>query len=341
MAAKRPVKSAARRKKPSALIWSVVGVVVLAAGVLAINLTSRARRVYLETNQVKGAVQEAIKRQEMVSKSPARKEFSPAFLQMAFGDNPLLLEQIKEQLSKALGGNTELASGEVALMLVTYRAEGELRDVAIHIFGNLNLEGLPKFSTEGYWKTQLPDEFWSMGQSALSLLGRDVLVLARDDVEKRQRAILDGVLNNRYAVVQDFLEEPVSFIAVIPEPSVLFTERFKPFMAAALIKGKISKDEMRAEMVALSLDQGRAQELAQVISDMRLMAMGIARLRFPGPEAERAIEQFARAQIRAEGPTVVMRGMLPGETIEKGLPKFIQGLSKGIGRIRRGPGYPS
>jgi len=57
------------------------------------------------------------------------------------------------------------------MMLVTYRAEGELRDVAIHIFGNLVPEKLPAFSSEGYWKSQLPDNFFKMGQSVLSTLG--------------------------------------------------------------------------------------------------------------------------------------------------------------------------
>jgi len=59
------------------------------------------------------------------------------------------------------------------MMLVTYRAEGELRDVAIHIFGNLVPEKLPTFSSEGYWKSQLPDNFFKMGQSMLSTLGRE------------------------------------------------------------------------------------------------------------------------------------------------------------------------
>src|SRR5882724_8881587 len=93
------------KSKSTAVVWSVLGVLLLGAGVLAINVTQRFRRVVQETNQVRSAVQEAVRRQEMVVKAPARKEFSPAFLQMAFGDNPPLLEQIKEALSKALGQN--------------------------------------------------------------------------------------------------------------------------------------------------------------------------------------------------------------------------------------------
>src|SRR3989442_1462667 len=145
------------------VVGTLLAVLLLAAGVLAINVTQRFRRVVQETNQVRNVVQEAIKRQEMIVKAPARKEFSPAFLQMAFGDNPPLLEQIKDALTKALGERPQLSQGDVAMMLVTYRAEGELRDVAIHVFGNLIPERLPAFSSEGYWKSQLPEQFYGMG----------------------------------------------------------------------------------------------------------------------------------------------------------------------------------
>ena len=98
----------------------------------------------------------------------------------------------------------------------------------------------------------------------------------------------------------------------------------------------------RAEVVALSYDQKRAEELAQLFSDMRMMAVGVGRVRYAGAEqSEVALQQLARAQIRAEGPTVISRMMMPGDVIERALPKFVQALSKGIGRIHRGPGYPS
>jgi hypothetical protein len=327
--------------RANVVVWTLLAALLLAAGVLALNVTQRFRRVVLETNQVRSVVQEAVRRQEMVIKAPARKEFSAAFLQMAFGDNPQLLEQIKASLGKALGANPTLAQGDVAMMLVTYRAEGELRDVAIHIFGNLSPEKLPAFSSEGYWKSQLPENFYLMGQSMLSTLGREVVILASPDAEKQQRELLEAVLNDRYDTVQNYLHDPVSFIAVIPEPGLLFTERFRPYMAAALVKGKISMDEGRVEMVALSFDPKKAQELAQLLSDTRMMGVGIARVRFASPEAETALQQLSRAQIVADGPAVKMSVMMPSEVIARGLPRIIRALAKGVGRIKRGPGYPS
>src|SRR5438093_2426368 len=144
--------------KANAFVWSLLAVLILAAGVLAINVTQRFRRVVQETNQVRNVVQEAVKRQEMIVKAPARKEFSPAFLQMAFGDNPPLLEQIKDALTKALGERPQLSQGDVAMMLVTYRAAGERRDGAIYVLGGLAAERMPVFRTAGYWKGQLPEQ---------------------------------------------------------------------------------------------------------------------------------------------------------------------------------------
>lgn len=330
-----------KTSRANVVVWSVLALLVLAAAVLALNVTQRAQRVASETNQVRKVVQEAIRRQEMVVKAPALKEFSPAFLQMAFGDNPPLLEQIKDALSKALGSNPALAQGDIAMMLVTYRAEGELRDLAIHVFGNLVPERLPQFSSEGYWRHWLPDQFYSIGQSSLALLGREVMILAERETEQRQRAIIEAILNNRYQLIKDYFEDPVSFIAVIPDPSLLLTDRYQPYLAAMLVKGKMSMDEFRSEVVALSYDPSSAQELAQTISDFRLMAMGISRVRQDNPYTEIGMQQLARIQVQASGPTVTARGMIPGIIIENGLPRFLHALSKGVGRIQRGPGYPS
>ena len=335
-------KTPARKgSKANVIVWSLLALLILAAGVLALNVTQRFRRVVQETNQVRSVVQEAVKRQEMVVKAPARKEFSPAFLQMAFGDNPPLLEQIKDALAKALGEKPALSQGDVAMMLVTYRAEGELRDVAIHVFGNLIPERMPAFSSEGYWHSQLPDQFFTMGQSFLSVLGRQILILASPEVEKKQRELIDAITNDHYPVVQDYIHDPVSFIAVIPEPSRLFSDQFRPYMAAVLVKGKVSLDEARGELVALSYDPKRAQDLAQLMSDTRMMAVGITRVRFSGDNSEMALQSLQRATIRAEGPTVIARTMIPGDVIEKALPHIVRVLSKGIGRIKRGPGYPT
>ncbi|MCS7048367.1 MAG: hypothetical protein NZ483_03605 [Verrucomicrobiae bacterium] len=328
--------------KANVVVWSLLALLVLTAAVLALNVTQRFRRVVVETNQFRKVVQEGIRRQEMIVKAPARKEFSPAFLQMAFGDNPPLLERIKQALTEALGADPKIAQGDVALMLVTYRAEGELRDVAIHIFGNLVPERMPAFSSEGYWRSQLPDRFYEIGQSALALVGREVLILADRETEAKQRELIEAMINNRYQVVENYLHDPVSFIAVIPEPGLLLTDYFRPYLAAMLVKGKVSMEEFRGEMVALSFDQRRAVELAQVFSDMRMMAVGVGRVRYGNTEhAEMSLNQLARAPIVPEGPTVIGRMMLPGEAIERALPKFLQGFSKGIGRIQRGPGYPS
>ena len=321
--------------------WVIVGVLSLGSSVFALNVTTRVRRVLQETNQVRAAVQQAVKRQEMVVKAPARREFSSAFLQMAFGDNPVLLEQVKSQLQQAISDKPSLQQGEVAMMLVTYRAEGEIRDVAIQVFGQLNLERMPAFSSEGYWKGQLPDQFYKIGQSWLALFGRDVLILANQSVRKQQQEMLDSTLNDQSAHVTDYLHDPVSFIAVIPDPSKLFSDQFRNYMAALLIKGKISMDESRIEFIALSTDPHKAQELAQMLSDTRTMALGVGRVRFGGSGlAEAAFEQITRAEIRADGPAVVINSMLPKDVLQESIPRLVHGLSKGAGRIRRGPGYP-
>jgi len=326
--------------------WIVIVILSLGTSVLALNVTTRARHVIQETNQVRSVVQEAVQRQEMVVKAPARREFSSAFLQMAFGDNPVLLEQVKGQLQQAISEKPSLQKGAIGMMLVTYRAEGEVRDVAIQVFGELNVERMPSFSSEGYWKGQLPDQFFQAGQSMLSLLGRDVMVLANNQVRKQQMEVLDATTSDRFSIVEDYLHDPVSFIAVVPDPSKLFSDQFRKNMAAVLIKGKLSMDESRFEFVALSTDPHKAQGLAQMLTDMRSMAVGVAQVRFGGAGsaqgmAQAALAQLTQASIRADGPACVINTSMPGNVLQSLMPKIVRGLSKGMGRKQRGPGYPS
>jgi hypothetical protein len=338
----RSSKSSGRKgSRTSTWVWVLLIVLLIAGGGLALNVSQRYRRVAQETNQLRNVVQEAARHEDMIIKTPARKEFSAAFLQMAFGDNPPLLDQIKDALQHAVGRDSSLSHGDVAMMLVTYRSEGELRDVAIHVFGNLNPAYLPRFSTDGYWHGQLNDQFFSMGQLGLSLLGREVLILASKDVEKRQRELFDAGFGGQYPIVQDYLHDPVSFIAVLPDPGKLFTEEFRPYVAVVLIKGKVSLESFRFELVALSYDPQKARELAQMLSDMRMMALGLGRLRGGGFHASTAgLDALSKTQIQADGPTVVASTMFPKEFLDQALPRFSHAVARGIGRIKRGPGYP-
>jgi|GEM_PF-1090709 hypothetical protein len=332
-----------KTKRNRVWLWLVVIALLTAVDAWALNISQRLSRSVSEINELRVVVRETTTKEGSgaVGQVPARKEFSSAFLQMAFGDNPALLEQIKDALGHAAGDAPSLAHGDVAMMLVTYRSEGELRDVAIHVFGNLNPAFLPKFSTDGYWRGQLNDQFFSMGQSSLALLGREVMILANKDVEKRQRDLLESSLNGQYPVVQDFLHDPVSFIVVIPDPGKLFTEEFRPYIAAVLIKGKVSVDSARAELVALSYDAQKARELAQMLSDMRMMALGLGRLRGGDYKAsELGYESLSKMKVHADGPTVVANTVLPKELLERALPLFVRGLARGTNRIKRGPGYP-
>lgn len=341
MAARSSKAGKRKATRTSRWVWGALVLLLIAAGVLALNVSQRFQRVAKETNQLRNVVQESASRQDMILKTPARKEFSAAFLQMAFGDNPLLLDQIKGALGKAVGDKPSLSHGDIAMMLVTYRAEGELRDVAIQVFGNLSPSYLPKFSSDGFWRGQLNEQFYNIGQSGLSMLGREVLILANKEVEKRQREVLDAGLTGEYPIIRDYLHDPVSFIAVLPEPNRLFTEEFRPYMAAVLIKGKLSLDGLRAEMVVLSFDPQKARELAQMLSDLRMMALGLARLRSGGFKVSAAgFDALARMQIHADGPTVVANTAIPKEFLEPALPRFVSGLARGVGRIKKGPGYP-
>ncbi|MCX8063004.1 MAG: hypothetical protein N3D16_10535 [Anaerolineales bacterium] len=275
-------------------------------------------------------------------RTPMTKVLSPPFLQAAFGDNQPLLDKILEIVENSQIPDAEIKQSKIGLLLVTYRLQQNPTGVAVHLFGDIVDERKPAFSSEGYWRSQLPDSFYDLGQSALSFFGRSVRVLADKDTEARQRRFFDAIINNRYPILTNYLQDPLFFSGVIPDPSTLATDHFRPYLASVLIKGKVSMTGLDCEVIAHSFDEGRARELAQAISALRTLAIGLGRVRYGHSEyAELALNQLAGGTIETQGPTVFGRVALSGEVIQRALPKFVQGLSKGVGRIRRGPGYPS
>jgi hypothetical protein len=337
-----PPKKKNAGKKANVFVWTFLVVLLIAVAVAIFALGRRASRAVQATNQLQQAMQEAIQKQQMIVRAPARREFSTAFLQMAFGDNPPLLNEIKKALSEALVEKPALAYGEVALMLATYRQAGDLRDVALHIFGDFRPEQVPAFSAEGFFRYNLPAQLYDIGNTMLSVLGRDVIILAKDpETMAQQRAILEAILSGRADLVREYLYEPVAFIGVVPDPARLLTEDLRPYMAAALLKGKISMDDARAEIVILSFDAAGAARLGQQLSDLRLLAIGTSRLRWGGtPRALPALNALSQTQIRVEGPTVVVRSSADRRLLDDGMMVAVRVLGKGVRRIRHGPGIP-
>lgn len=88
-------------KRTATMVWLTVAFLVVTAGVLALNVVNRYRQVAPDFSVVRNSVTATGRRPAVSSQSlPISREFSPAFLQMAFGDNPPLLEQIKETLAQ-------------------------------------------------------------------------------------------------------------------------------------------------------------------------------------------------------------------------------------------------
>ena len=141
-------------------MWCIVIALVIGAVLFGLRFARRFRRVVQETKHVRLLAKEFGKRQDMIVKAPAHKALSDGFLQMAFGENPVLLEQIHRTLDTLRGSIT----GDMGMLLVTYRRDGNVvSDVAVHMFGNLEFGSKPTDANTVY----------ELQRSLGTVLGRD------------------------------------------------------------------------------------------------------------------------------------------------------------------------
>ncbi len=83
------------------LMWIVVGLLIVALGVWVLNAARRPPRAVPVLAETPAVIPAPVPQWEESSARGSRsQEYSPAFLQMAFGDNPILLEQIQTTLAQ-------------------------------------------------------------------------------------------------------------------------------------------------------------------------------------------------------------------------------------------------
>jgi hypothetical protein len=220
-----------------------------------------------------------------IGTAPAQRTFSDAFLEIIFGDNPSLLEQLKVVIRRGLEEDPSAEMGEVAAMLVTYRidTEGEVTDVAAQIIGGFPVSrSVPQFNRDGYFESQLDPDLLNVGNTMLRFAGRDMLLFAQESVAADQLEIIDAIFNGEIQPLVGRLEVPFFYTMVLPNPRGVVPPQLRQHIQAISQSGFISAYEGASEIIFLTSGRRSADYAASVINDMRRLAEATLRARCAG-----------------------------------------------------------
>ncbi len=243
-------------------------------------------RVYRGGKNAYRQVRHAIETGDSIGEIPASQAFSAEFLNAMFGNKPRLVEQLKAVIQKGLQDEPDLNLGEVAAMIVTYHEDedGGVRDVAAHILGGFPL-GTQKigFHRDGFFRHTLDESVWQAGNTALSLLGRDIVRLADETVTQRHIEIFDALLGDGNIMpLVDTLEDPLLFTAVFPDPRRVVPRDLRRHVQAIVVNGKLGRDKGYVEHLILTRSERSGQYTLNILSDLKRISEITLKTKFQG-----------------------------------------------------------
>ncbi len=270
------------------IIWTSISLLVLGAAVTVAFVGYRAKRLYQTAKDWKSEVRYLIENGGTVGEAPAAEAMDQGYLEAVFGGDPDLLAKLRGVIAKGMAEDPAMNLGEVAAMVVTYHVNQDKRveDVAAHIIGGFPLGQRKRgFHRDGYFNHQIDHNLWNAGNSAISFLGRDILVFADENVVTRQQELLESILSgNILPLANIIMDRPLHYTAVFPDPRRVVPPQLRPHIQAVIIKGHLAPDEGSWEMMVLTPKPESASYALSMLYDMKLAGEIALQSRFEGIE---------------------------------------------------------
>lgn len=265
---------------------------VLTAAVLGLT-AFRSVAVYNDVTEIRDHVKYLVETGDSISTESAETALSSAYLEIIFGDNPQLLEQLLGIIDQGMVDAPDMNLGEVAAIIVTYRKndQGDVEEVVAHIIGEFPLgRRTVNMHPSGYMANRMDENLWNSKRAAINFLGRDIAVWAKDDqVERPQQEIVEAIFAGEVLLVADSIAtKPLYFTAVFPAPRDLLPMRMRPHVRAILYNGYMEPAGGKMEIVALCNNERSAQRALAMFHDVLDSAQVGLRARFGGTVTETA-----------------------------------------------------
>jgi len=223
---------------------------------------------------------------QTIGEKPASEAFSADYLQTIFGDNPELLENLKNVVQKGLAKDASLTAGEVTALLVTYHRldDGSVADVIVHAVGGFPAaRKRPGFHRDGYFFQQIDSDVWTLGNLCIGFLGRDVIVFGADEAAtEQQRQLLDSIFSGEIMMLVEHLQKPLYFSLVLPDPRQAVPPQLRNHVQAVVVKGYLGHQDGRCEVLILTPSPRSARYALSLFSDMKTTAEMALRTKWEG-----------------------------------------------------------
>lgn len=250
-------------------------------------------RTYNDFSEVKNHIRYQIESGETIAAAPADATLSSAYLEIIFGENPELLDQLLDVVERGMAESPDMNLGQVASIIVTYRQDeaGQIKDVVAHIVGEFPLgRRQVNLHKGGYMENRMDQNLWSTKRSMISFVGRDIIVWAADEtIERPQQELIEAIFAGEITyLVNTISKDPLYFTAVFPNPRDLVPMRMRPHIRAILYNGMISPQGGSMEMIALCNDERSAGRMVSMFQDAVDSAETALRTQFGGEIVETA-----------------------------------------------------
>ena len=170
-------------------------------------------------------------------------------------------------------------------MIVTYRrnGSGKIEDVVAHVAGGFPLgRRKPGFHKDGYFAGQLDHNLWTAGNQAIAFLGRDLILFADPDAERKQTEILEAIFSGDIVPMAVSLEKPLYFTAVFPDPERIVPPQMRQHVQAFILKGHLASQEGSFESIVLTPSPKSAAYALSLMHDMKMASLLYLRARQKG-----------------------------------------------------------
>lgn len=268
------------------IAYLTIVLALLVGGALAVT-GYRSVRLYRSVTDVSSQIRYLIENGGTIGQAPADTALSSSYLEIIFGDDPELLAQLKKAVEKGLEETPDVKDGEIAAIIVTYRKNGDdkIEHVVAHVVGGFPL-GRRKISMhrDGFFASQIGENLWSTGDSALKFLGREMIIWANSEDDARaQREIIEAIFSGEVSVLADnIMEKPLYYTAVLPAPRHVVPDKMRSHVRAILMNGSLAPDRGTFDLVVLTDNERSSALVSSMMYDLRTSMLVGLRTRFGG-----------------------------------------------------------
>ncbi|HMO51107.1 MAG TPA: hypothetical protein PKE26_07665, partial [Kiritimatiellia bacterium] len=265
---------------------SFITVMVIAV-VAAVTMGHRSLRLYQHATDLQQQIKYMVETGESIGTAPAESALSATYLEIIFGEDPELLEQLKLAVERGMREMPDVQRGEVSAIIVTYRKNGDdkIENVIAHIMGEFPL-GRRQITMheDGFFASQIDNRLWETGDAAIRFLGRDMIVWGNtEDDERAQRELIEAVFSGEIIIVADsIVQKPLYYTAVLPAPRQVVPLKLRPHVRAILFNGFLSAERGSLETVILTDSERASARVSSIVYDLKLSAQLALRTRFRG-----------------------------------------------------------